>query len=918
MVMTSYPFKLGLRLTLVPLIYLAVFLAGSAETNAVEGKSAATGPAPVLVDFEADFEPLAAVTPASRITGSLPASLRDDSGWAGLDIHYAPETATLYSGKQSLRMKVSNVTKGWAQLTVPGLPLDLQHFTKISAAFLAPGASKVTLYLRKHEYPFTTYWEQSFDVRPEWRPFEFLIPPVVEDPQALLTITTKSEGDLLIDDLSVSFPSAESIGQNSPARKGNQMPVSSFPLGLAGQWSVQHGRHGLGRAFADTGVPGPTGVAALQFGVGGEKPPYVNTGARLVSPAFSLNGGRPHGVGLYIKGSQSEQVVQLSLLDPWSPKNAMSRVFKVGTDWQWISMTGDLPYSMRGYYNLSISTGERAWIDGITVTEGKGEPAFARSCGVEISLRAKKPYALYFPDEVFECDLAAVGQTGGVAKYEATLTDPSGNAIPLDPGELAGDCPVKKLTIPLRRTKNFGTYLLTIRAVGKEGEALSHSAELAFHRVHHPRKAGVDAPDSPFGIHINPTPAEARMVKELGFNWVRVHDGGQEVTGWYFLEPSPGQFDFTYSDRAIEILRGQNLRILGMLNMAPPFYTDCPANYSEPGHTRQYFVVRNDCRSKWQDYVRRIVSRNTGKIDEWEVMNEPYAGLSFFIKKAEKQGSGSYRMTAGTAENYVQLFGDAFTAAKEANPGAKLVWMMNHETGWNDRCIRAGITDFCDIASYHYYLVGNPLDGFPETKFSGVAHRLKSELQAAGKDQPFWNTEASAANLQVPWKSSPAFEVGECEKMANALVRCYVSFLGSGSKKWFLYSAHIFSVWAPFYYGFTAPDGTLAPAATALSTFMWLAEDKVFDRAVPVGEGVFAFIFSGDSGSIGVLASNRSEPLVLKSLPEGWKLLDRNGNPVWPSAAPFSRDNVKYIVFPHRAGEDEWEALSSLRLLPAG
>lgn len=866
----------------------------------------------IKFDFEAPFLPIPQLSPLQRIHGMLPEGLVDDSSWADLDLAYSAETGTTYSGKQSLKISASHVQRGWAQLTLRGLQLDKQHFTRISAAFIAPGAMKVTLFLRKKEYPYTTYWQQTFDVRPEWRPMEFLVPPIAEDPDALLAVTTKSEGVLMMDDLAIEFPSLDSIEQTARVKEGNQMINSSFPLGLVGQWVVQHGRFGLNRAFSDSAMMGPTGVPALQFGVGGEKEPFENMNSRLVSPAIALNGGRPHSVGFHAKGSREGQAIQVSLFDPSSARNGITKVVTLSLDWQWVEMSGDLPYSLHGYYNLGIGAGERVWIDGVMVREGKDAPKFERSDSVEVSLRASKAYALYFPEETFQCEFALIGDLPRAAKLEMTLSDPYGHDIPVEPVELKGEPAVRSFTIPLKHSRNLGTYLLDVQAVDADGKKLSRPAELAIHRVHHPRSASADAPDSPFGTHINPTPWEARMVKDLGFNWVRVHDGGQEVTGWYFLEPSPGKFDFTYSDRAIEILRGQHLSILGMLNMTPPFYTDCPKDYPQNDHTKQYFVVKNEYRAKWQEYVRQIVGRNVGKITDWEVLNEPYAGQSFFIKRAEKQASGSYRMVPGTAENYVQIFGDAFTAAREANPAARLVWMMNHETGWNDKCIQAGITDYTDIASYHYYIVNNPLDGYPGTKFSKVADRLRAELATVGKSLPFWNSEGSTTNLQIPWKNSPAYEEGACDAMANGLVRCYVSFLSQGSEKWFVYSSHIFGVWAPYYYGFIAPDGTLAPSATVLSAFMWLAEGKKFDRSVSITEGVTAFVFSGKDESLVVMASNLREKLSLTSVPVKWSVLDWHGNAA--KSATIFQDNVAYLVLPRKAGEADYSRIGSLKL----
>ena len=910
-------FPCAFRRAVVAPLALIGLLSGAHSTRAAEGGGAIPGPTPIHVDFEGPFEAVAAQGPDAKISGEIPAPFLDDSAWAELKLNYSRDTGRVFSGKSALCMTLSNVTKGWAQLALRNVSLDKDHFVKISVALLAPSAMPVTLVVRKTAHPWTSYWEQIFNVTPEWKKFEFLIPPLADDPNAVVTLTTKTEGILVMDEFILTFPGENEVGNNAKPKEGNLAPGSSFPLGLTGQWNYSQGETGSSKAVSRAEVPGPTGIPALEIGVGGEKEPFVNMNSRLVSPVFGLNGGRAHGVGFFAKGSRDGQYIQASIFDPSATKNALTQNIKLGTGWQRVSFAGKLPYSLRGYYNMSISTSERCWIDGITVMEGEKAPASPlRTDATEVALKPARPYALYFEGEPFECDSAVFGAIGDGMKLTGSITDPYGKTMALEASPLAkGSLATATIKIPKKFTQELGSYLVEFRVTDSENKPVSHPAEVLFHRIRQPRMLGKDAPDSPFGTHINPNLEQAAMAKALGFNWIRLHDGGQEATGWYFLEKSPGKFDFAYSDRAVEILRENHLKILGMLNMAPPFYTNCPAEYPRTDHTKQYFVVKDEHRDKWQDYCRRIVSRNKGKIDDWEVLNEPYAGFGFFIKDAVKSENGGYRVTAGTPENYVRLLGDAWTAAKEANPEAKLVWMMNHEAGWNDRCLQAGAADFCDIVSYHYYLLGNPLVGYPDTQLARMfSNRLRKDLAAVSKPLPIWNTEGSTANLQVPWKHSPAFEAGECEKMSNGLVRSYLSYLSQGTDKWFVYTAHVYGVWGPFFYGFTAPDGSLAPGATALSAFMGLVEGKKFERTVPIAENVTAFLFSDKTGTVAAIASNVEKNQFLESVPKGWSLLDMNGNRRSADSTPINSSNVIYLKSAGAPTEKSLKQLSLARL----
>lgn len=879
-----------------------------------------SAPAPIRVDFEGPFEPVAGDGPYAKISGDIPPPLLDDSAWAELKLTYARDTERVFSGKSALSMTLKNITKGWGQLALRGVPLDKKHFVRLSVAMLAPSAMPVTLVIRKVAHPWTAYWEQTIPVTPEWKKFEFLIPPLADDPAAVVTLNAKADGMLVVDDLSLTFPSESEIENSAEPREGNLAPRSSFPLGLTGQWTISQGETGSSKAFSQPDVPGPTGAPSLEMGVGGERDALVNMNSRLVSPVFALTGGRPHGIGFFAKGSWDGQQIHISLFDPGASKNALSKTFRLGTVWEWFSFSGKLPYSLRGYYNLSISASERCWIDGITVVES-GQPPSAplRTDVTELAIRPGRPYAMFFDGDVMDCEFAVLGGIADGMKLAGSVKTPSGSTKALEEIPLAKETMASgKIRIPKSISREHGSYLAEFRVMDSENRPVSRPAELLLHRIGRPKMFGKDAPDSPFGTHINPTADQAAMAKGLGFNWIRLHDGGQQVTGWYFLEKTPGEFDFTYSDRAVEILRENHLKILGMLNMAPPFYTDCPADYPRTDHTKQYFVVKDEHRDKWQDYCRRIVSRNKGKIDDWEVLNEPYAGFGFFIKNAVKSEGGGYRVTAGSPENYVRLLGDAWTVAKEANPDSRLVWMMNHEAGWNDLCLRAGAADFCDIVSYHYYLLGNPLAGYPDTQVARMfSNRLRRDLAAIPKALPVWNTEGSTANLQVPWRYSPAFEEGACEKMANALVRSYIAYLSQGTDKWFVYTAHVYGVWGPFFYGFTAPDGSLAPGATALSAFMGLVEGKKFERSIQIADNVIAFLFADKTGAVAALASNSDKSKVLDSIPKGWTLLDMNGNPRSPSSAPLSSGNVIYLKSEGAPSEKTLGLLSAARLADA-
>lgn len=862
----------------------------------------AASPPSVTADFEGPFSPVDFQSPTTSISGEVPRPFIDNSGWTELKLHYSRETERPFSGKSALRLTVNDVLKGWAQLCLPEVVLDSTHFIKLSVAMMAPSSMQVVIYFRKKDYPYTTYWAERISVSPEWKTYQVLLPPIADDPHAMLTITTSVAGSLLIDDFSLTYVPKSELAASEP-KTGNLVPQSSFPLGLTGQWSLMHGDPGVCVAISDENQIGPTGIRALGIGVGGQAEPYEPMSALLQTPPIILNPGRVHTVSFYAKGSQEGQVIYASISDPTFSKTAQSKKFTLTKDWKRYVMTGEIPYSIRGYYTLRIGAKELCWLDGISIEEKDTASEFFRGKPVEIAVKPVRPYGLSIGAEPLEYEYCVYGAIAPGMKLQAQLTGMDGKTADLAPIDLsASSLLAGSVTVPSDLTQKLGFYRLELNVFDSKGKCVTRPAELLLHRVNHPRMEGKDAPDSPFGIHISPTKGRIELAKNLGFNWVRLHDGGERVTGWYFVEKSPDQFDFSYSDPVVSLLRDNHLMVLGMLNMAPSFYTDMPKDYDGRHHTKQYFVVKDEYRGKWRTYCEKIVSRYRGKIDYWEVLNEPYAGNDFFIKTAVKdEKTGAFKVTLGTPENYVQLLEDAWGAAKRANPGATILGMMNNESGWNDLAIKAGAAKFCDIFSYHYYLLDNPFKGYPDSRIMRLfSKRFSEDFQSVAEKKPFWNTEGSTVNLQVPWVHNPAFVPGECDRMSNALTRSYLAFLVSGTKKWFVYATHAWGTWAPGTYSFIAPDESLAPSASAMSAMMGLIEGKTFLKGCQVSDQCTAFVFAGGDRPTVAVISNSNQATILSNIPEKWEVFDLYGNHVDGQKAQISENTVIYLVPPHR------------------
>jgi hypothetical protein len=179
-------------------------------------------------------------------------------------------------------------------------------------------------------------------------------------------------------------------------------------------------------------------------------------------------------------------------------------------------------------------------------------------------------------------------------------------------------------------------------------------------------------PGSPFGINNafepNTPDLEARMraMQEAGIKW-----GRQDFT-WKRIERQKGLFDLEPYERLEERCRAHGLLLFGNLAYAPPFHD--PAT---PDGVEAYCAL-----------ARAAARRFAGKIDTWQIWNEPNGG---FWK--------------GTPEEYARLLAAAGRAIHEANPRAKVLGlnMAFCDLLWADLVLKLVPYDSFDVACFHPY-----------------------------------------------------------------------------------------------------------------------------------------------------------------------------------------------------------------------
>jgi len=227
----------------------------------------------------------------------------------------------------------------------------------------------------------------------------------------------------------------------------------------------------------------------------------------------------------------------------------------------------------------------------------------------------------------------------------------------------------------------------------------------------------------------------------LGAKWQRVFTS----FSWSVVEPSIGKWRFP--DRQVEDTRKHGQEILGVLGWHKEFKR-CPAwgefTESSGGSWRSKRPIPKNLNG-WEKYVFKTVEHFKGKVDFWEVINEPNGWMS--------------------ADEYLPLLKRAYKAAKQANPNCTVVGICTTaDQGINPfafakEVIEKGGLNYCDVVSYH------PYSRAPEDVIEWTQSLKKMIGQYSnGRDIPLWNTESG-------WSSPSCYEDMRFNPMAKSGIR---------------------------------------------------------------------------------------------------------------------------------------------------
>lgn len=357
-------------------------------------------------------------------------------------------------------------------------------------------------------------------------------------------------------------------------------------------------------------------------------------------------------------------------------------------------------------------------------------------------------------------------------------------------------------------------------------------------------------PDSPYGINTAFGPATSdlherlELMQQAGIKW------GRQDFNWKRIEREKGKYDWEPYDRLEEICHRHGLLLFGNLAYNPAFHDP-----RTPDGVEAYCA-----------FARAAAQRYKGKIDHWQIWNEPNGG---FWK--------------GTPEQYARLMAAAGRAIHSANPEAKVLGlnMAFCDVLWAEKILKAVPYDCFDIACFHPYRPPcspeEPFDFWELDQYVKSWHRgdltpdyplvhmsfleqteeLVKLMSQFGEPKPAWITEICWNSHIHPYGTSEL-------RQADLLVRFYVLSMASPRIEkvfwWTLKDTGTRQFDQADMVGIIRADLTPKYGFYAYGWMTRMLESKRWIRNDSFGPDVYAVVFAGADSDETVIVAWSTKP----------------------------------------------------------
>ncbi len=304
--------------------------------------------------------------------------------------------------------------------------------------------------------------------------------------------------------------------------------------------------------------------------------------------------------------------------------------------------------------------------------------------------------------------------------------------------------------------------------------------------------------------------AELDAMADAGIGWLRCD------FAWADLEPSPGAWDFSGTDRVVAEAEARGIKVLGILGTSPSW-----ANGGQAWNWPPTDIPA------WQDYVYTVCYRYRGRVSAWEVWNE--------------QNIDTFWQPEPDAAAYVNLLAAASPRIRAADPAATVVMGGVAGLGWPDLVdyLSLGAAAYIDALAYHPYAETIGVEGQPEEDLlrpkEGLCRTLLDWVrwlinQYTNEEIEIWLTEVGWTNCA---ETPPGVDE---ETQAAYLLRTMLNYASTDVERVVWYNLRDTLLNDMDRYGLVAYDFTPKPSYGCFKTFL-----SVFGPAAGVEEGAATF-----------------------------------------------------------------------------
>ncbi len=684
----------------------------------------------------------------------------------------------------------------------------------------------------------------------------------------------------------------------------NYLRNSRLPSGLQTGWAqVFSHLSDNGIVESATAVPGPSGSPSLRI----RKTRNDWYSVMVSSEMFSVpEPGKNYTFSFSRKGKGNAKITLV-----FFPESApVVRTLAPSAEWRREAVDFKVPencVAIQATWEV-LSPGGELFLDAFRAAP-LGESGYkpANECEISFSLPESDASVarIQFADEPSRLLWRVTGNAEG-AEIRWSITDIYGNRKHLPAETIGRNGSSGSLNYAVFPETPLGQFRVEARLF-RSGRAISPVNEFIVTRIHRPRFWGKDAPESPFGIHVQPQENMVAAVKAAGINHVRLHDADtQRIVNWFYLEEEKGKWRFR--DDLVELYRKWHLSLYGQFAGAPVWASRQKFEKERCGNF--YFQAYQSPISlkDWETYVATLSRRYAGSIGKWFVWNEPWL-YTFFHRSWQ---NGKPVPFDNPAEEYMKLQKSAYRIVKQQNPKLTVTgFNSNSNSEWTEQVYRLGAYESCDEMDFHFYsrlLRGFPGDTVKEmvSDVFGIVFRNEK-----GKRKPIYMTEGTAGNASVskvtPFtgirKESLTYVSTEnFHSPADGTMRYVMSLLAGGVSRVFLYTTAL-SAYAPLnchnLLQLTGADGYPHPSLAACSAFTRRVEGKTFRFYRQLAPDVFAALFSDGTASTAIVTGRRKTARIRCTLPDV-KAADLYGNP-----RSFPLNYTGYLMYADWQGDPE-------------